>query len=433
MRRSITLGLVWLLSLSSLHLLTACRQESSSASDHAGHSPVPVASAAQTSKMSMPASPVDPTGHAQTPAADLHAGHSQSKGPVAPAIKLAGRSAVMITPEKQQLIGLQTVTITRKLLKSVMRTVGRVDYNEQEVSHVHTKVEGWIEKLYADFTGQWVRKGQPLLEIYSPDLLAAQKEYLLALQTQKQLRRMAAHSEFGISAADNASLVEASRQKLLLWDLQPAQIQALERSGQVHKTVTLYAPSSGNIIEKKALTGMQVMPGMELYTLANLSTVWVQAQVYEYELPRVRVGQHASMQLSYLPGVVFNGQVSYIYPTLDPRSRTAMVRIIFANPAGQLKPEMYSEVTIETASGQAQLAIPVDAVIDSGTRKLVFVAKPGGYFEPREIVTGMRIGDFYQVLSGVKEKERVVASANFLVDSESQLKAAAGGMGGHGH
>lgn len=373
-------------------------------------------------------------GHSPSAAAE-HAGHASASPSVAPkaAVTVAGRRGVMISPEKQQLIGLQTVQVTRRALNQAIRTVGRVEYDERALAHVHTKVEGWIEKLYADFTGQWVSKGQPLLEIYSPELLAAQKEYLLALQTQRQLRHIAEASELALGAEDNAALVAAARQKLLLWDLQPAQIEALARTGTVRKTVTLYAPASGYIIEKKALSGMQVMPGMELYTLANLSQVWVHAQVYEYELPRIRLGQAASMRLSYLPGARFSGRVSYIYPTLDPQTRTATVRIVFANPKGQLKPEMHTEVTLETGTGQQELAIPADAVIDSGTRKLVFVTRGDGYFEPREIVAGGRVGDYYPVRKGLKDQERVVAAANFLVDSESQLKAAAGTMGGHGH
>lgn len=391
-------------------VLSACRPQAES--EHAGHSTVATASVG-------------------------HSGHTPASPQVSPtangAAKVAGRSGVMISPQKQQLIGLQTVRVTPRVLSQVIRTVGRVEYDERALAHVHTKVEGWVEKLYADFTGQWVSKGQPLLEIYSPELLTAQKEYLLALQTQRQLRNIAKASERDFSAEDNASLVAAVRQKLLLWDLQPAQIAALERTGIVRKTVTLYAPTSGYVIEKKALTGMQVMPGMELYTLANLSNVWVHAQVYEYELPKVKTGQLARMRLAYLPGVSFSGRVSYIYPTLDPETRTAIVRIVFANPQNRLKPEMHTEVSIETGTGRQELAIPADAVIDSGTRKLIFITRGDGYFEPREIVTGGRVGDYYPVIKGLKPNELVVSSANFLVDSESQLKAAAGNMGGHGH
>lgn len=394
------------------NLLTACRPQAES--EHAGHSPASTASRAEHATASPNASPTPMVATKET-------------------AKVAGRSGVMISSEKQQLIGLRTIRASRRVLNAAIRTVGRVEYDERAVAHVHTKVEGWIEKLYADFTGQWVSKGQPLLEIYSPELLAAQKEYLLALQTQRQLRNIAEASELAIGAEDNSSLVAAARQKLLLWDLQPAQIDVLARTGMVRKTVTLYSPASGYVIEKKALSGMQVMPGMELYTLANLSSVWVHAQIYEYELPKVKLGQAASMRLSYLPGVSFSGRVNYIYPTLDPRTRTATVRIVFVNPQNRLKPEMHTEVTIEIGSGRQELAIPVDAVIDSGMRKLVFVTRGDGYFEPREIVTGGRVGDYYPVIKGLKDKEMVVAAANFLVDSESQLKAAAGTMGGHGH
>lgn len=362
-----------------------------------------------------------------TPPATHGSGHvTQSPKPSTAAV--AGRQPIMITPEKQQLIGVKIAKVEKRQLTTTIRATGKVEYNEKGIFHIHTKVEGWVEKLYADYTGQWVRKGQRLLDIYSPDLLAAQKEYLLALQAEKQF----AQSEWGVTKETSHSLVEAARQKLLLWDLQPFQIARIRQTGNIHKNVTLYAPAAGYIIEKKALTGMQVMPGMELFTLADLRTVWVHAQVYESDIPQVHLGQSVSVHLSYQPGVVFYGHVTYIYPYLDPKSRTATVRISFLNPQGLLKPDMYTEVTIATGAARTELTIPVDAVIDSGLRKLVFVAKAGGYFEPREVQTGEQFGDYYVVLGGLWEKEQVVSSANFLMDSESQLKAVAGGMGGMG-
>lgn len=418
-----------------LSLLMACRPAgeatepaasqapTTTSAEHAGHAPAsPKAtpqkamSAKEMAEMSVPSKPVPP-----------------KAVPPKAAATIAGRSAVMISAEKQQLIGLQTVLVDRRVLRATIRAVGRVDYDEQAISHVHTKVEGWIEKLHAGFTGQWVRKGQPLLEIYSPDLFTAQKEYLLALQTRRLMAKSASIAGIDIVDDTGSDLVAAARQKLLLWDFQPAQIRALEQTGRVRKTVTLFAPASGFVTEKKALSGMQVMPGMDLYTLVDLSRVWVHAQIYEYELPRVRLGQLASMRLSYEPGAILYSHVSYIYPTLDPRTRTATIRMVFANPGGRLKPEMHTEVTLETGSGRKELAIPADAVIDSGTRKLVFLTRGDGYFEPREIVTGGRVGDYYPVLKGLKDQDRVVSAANFLVDSESQLKAASGAMGGHGH
>jgi len=330
---------------------------------------------------------------------------------------------IQISPAKQQLIGVKIGAVEMKPLEKVIRTVGRVDYDEKRIVTVSPKIGGWIEDLYIDFTGRFVRQGEPLLTIYSPELVSTQEEYLIALKAKRDLKK----SPFPEVAGSGDSLAESAKRRLKLWDITDEQIKTLEESGQSKKTLTLYSPFSGFVLEKNAYKGMNVMPGMALFKLADLSVVWLIADIYEYELPFVRLGQQAAVQLSYLPGETFTGKAIYIYPSLNPETRTAKVRFEFPNPHGKLKPEMYANVEIKIRLGQ-KLAIPEGAVINTGIRQMVVVDKGSGYFEPREIKVGSKVDDYYEVIKGLKAGERVVTSANFLIDSESKLKDAMAGM-----
>ncbi len=329
---------------------------------------------------------------------------------------------VQISPEKQQLIGVKIGTVEMKPLEKVIRTVGRVDYDEKRIVTVSLKVGGWIEDLYVDFTGKFVRKGEPLLTIYSPELVSTQEEYLLALKAKKSLTK----SPFPEVAESGETLAESARRRLKLWDITDEEIQNLEETGKAKKMITLYAPFTGFVLEKSVYKGMNVTPGMSLYKLADLSVVWLLADLYEYELPFVRLGQQASIQLSYLPGETFTGRAVYVYPSLNPETRTAKERFEFQNPQGKLKPEMYANVEIRVGLGK-KLVVPDGAIIDTGVRQVAIVAKGNGYFEPRE-VKATKVDDYYEVSKGLKLGEQVVRSASFLVDSESNLKEAMGGM-----
>ncbi|MDH4264733.1 MAG: efflux RND transporter periplasmic adaptor subunit [Deltaproteobacteria bacterium] len=328
--------------------------------------------------------------------------------------------AVQISQERQQLIGVKFGKVEQRSLDKVIRTVGRIDYDEKRLVTISPKIGGWIEDLYVDFTGKYVKRGERLLTIYSPDLVSAQEEYLIALRTAKAL-------------GSRDSLVESARRRLKLWDISDAQIKALEEKGQVGKTLTLHSPFSGFVLEKMAFQGMNVVPGMALYKLADLSVVWLYADIYEYELPLIRLGQEAAIELSYYPGEVFRGKVIYIYPYLDPATRTAKVRFQFSNPRGRLKPEMYANVQIKIPLGP-KLVVPEEAVIDTGERQVAMLDRGAGYFEPREVKLGTKVDQYYVVLQGLKDGDRVVTSANFLIDSESKFKEAVGGMAGmHDH
>ncbi len=330
---------------------------------------------------------------------------------------------VQISAEKQQLIGVKFGSVEMRPLEKVIRTVGRVDYDEKRIATVSLKIGGWIEDLYVDFTGRYVRKGDPLLTIYSPELVSTQEEYLLALQAKKSLTK----SSFPEVAGTGETLAESARKRLKLWDITDEEIQKLEESGKAKRTLTLYAPFSGFVLEKSAYKGMNVMPGAALYKLADLSVVWIYADIYEYELPFIRLGQEATVQLTYLPGETFRGKAIYIYPSLNPETRTAKVRFEFPNPHEGLKPEMFANVEIRVGLGR-KLAVPDGAIIDTGLRQVAIVDKGNGYFEPREVKVGSKVEGYYEVVKGLKAGERVVTSASFLVDSESNLKEAMGGM-----
>ena len=340
--------------------------------------------------------------------------------------------SVQIDPVTIQNIGVKTMVVEKQPLKRTVRAVGRVDYDETRIMDVNSKIAGWVEELYVDYTGQWVEKGQPLLALYSPELVAAQEEYLTALDYAERMRDGAMRD-----AAQNAEdLLVAARQRLLYWDISTGQIAKLEKTRQVGRVMPILAPRSGIVTHKDVLEGAYIGSGQHLYRIADLSVVWIYADVYEYEMPWVSKGQRAEVSLSYLPGEQFGGKVDYIFPFMNEKTRTVQVRMIFDNADGALKPDMYADVVIRPEVGREGIVIPVQAVIHSGTRRVVVMAHGDGRFEPREIHTGVETEDGYEVMHGLNPGEQIVTSAQFLIDSESNLKAALAGMhgdvGGHG-
>jgi Cu(I)/Ag(I) efflux system membrane fusion protein len=338
----------------------------------------------------------------------------RSSGPA-----VSGRAVVSLTPERRSLLGVRSEPVRQMRIEKALRTVGRVTADERRMSHFHTKFEGYVERLYVDFTGMLVKKGDPILSIYSPDLVATQQEYLLALRAQKQLGQ----SQIPSVAQGGASLLEAARERLRLWDIRAEDIAELERTGTVRRTMDLYADVTGVVIQKNVVLGMRVMPADTLLELADLSQVWVLADVYESDLPTIRLGMAADVTLAYAPGRVWRGAVTYVAPTVEEKTRTIKVRIEVSNQGGALKPDMFTDVDLHTDMGTGLVA-PDSAIIDTGERKLVFLDRPDGTIEPREVEVGMRIPEGYQVLRGLVNGDRVVTSANFLLDSESSLKAA---------
>ena len=334
-------------------------------------------------------------------------------------------SIITIPQERLQTVGVKYEPVARRSLEKLIRTVGRVAVDERRLAKVTIKFHGWIERLFVSAVGDRVRKGQELFTIYSPDLVATQEEYLLALQGRKQL----GESEFPEVARSSQELLEATRHRLHLWDISEEHIRDLERTKQVTKTLPIHSPITGTVIQKEVLQGTHVEPGEELYTIADLSRLWVLADIYEYELPFVKVGQQASVSLSYDPGTVLTGRVGFIYPTLDPKTRTAKVRFELDNAGEKLKPDMYANVELKVDLG-TRLSIPQEAIIESGQKQVIFLHHGGGKLEPRLIKTGVKTGEWSEVLEGLKEGDHVVTSANFLIDSESRLKSAIDSMSG---
>ena len=332
---------------------------------------------------------------------------------------------VSISPARLQTIGVKYEPVARRPLEKIIRTVGRVAVDERKLAKVTIKFHGWIERLFVSATGDHVRKGQQLFTIYSPDLVATQEEYLLALHGQKQM----GESEFPEVARGSKDLLEATKRRFQLWDITDDHIRELEKTGKVLKTLPIHSPITGTVIKKDALAGAHVEPGQELYTIADLSHLWILADIYEYELGFVKKEQKAAVTLSYDPSRVLTGQVGFIYPTLDPKTRTAKVRFEMDNADDTLKPDMYANVELRVSLG-TKLAIPQEAVIESGQKQVVFLHHGGGRLEPRLIKTGLKTGEWSEVLEGLKEGEHIVTSANFLIDSESRLKSVVEGMGG---
>jgi multidrug efflux pump subunit AcrA (membrane-fusion protein) len=338
---------------------------------------------------------------------------------------IEGYATINVPIERQQAIGVRLGKAELRELTKTIRAVGRVTFDERLLHQVHTKFEGYVEKLDVDYTGKAVRKGQPLLSIYSPELLATQQEYLLAYRAREQFRS-SANADV---VRGGTNLYDAARQRLLLWDISPDQIHELEASGKPQKALTLYSPVDGFVMTKNAVQGARVMPSDTLFEIAGIRHVWVVADVYESEVPFVKLGQTARMSLSYLPGRTWTGTVMFIAPVLDEKSRTVKVRLEFDNLDETLKPEMYADVVLERPLGRV-LTVPDGAVLSTGTRSIVFLAKGEGRFEPRTVQTGAKVDGLYQIREGLDPGDEVVTQANFLIDSESRLRAALGAMSG---
>jgi len=330
-------------------------------------------------------------------------------------------STIRIDPGTQQNMGVRIKPVIRKTLTKTIRAFGNITYNETRIYTVNTKFSGWIEKLYINFEGEKVRKGQPLFEIYSPELVSAQEEYLLALEQNDSL----SSSSYESIREGAKSLLQASRTRLRYWDLSDTQIKKIEVSGHPQKTLTVYSPANGVVMEKDAFQGHFVKAGAHQYVIADLSNIWVDVDIYEYELPWIQKGMAADMELPYVPGKRFSGKVLYIYPYLSAKTRTARLRLEFPNPDNQLKPDMYANIYLNATVSSDSLVIPQEAVIDSGVRKIVFISLGKGKFQPREVTIGVEgNNNEFQVLEGLKEGDKIVVSAQFMFDSESRLREA---------
>jgi len=364
--------------------------------------------------------PMDPSIRSDVPAKDSMGMdfvpvYQEAKAPEA---SVAGRAPLPLSEEQRRRLGLRSVPVARAALSRDIRTVGRVAVDERRLQHVHVKYDGYVEHLYVDFTGKPVVQGEPLLSIYSPDLVATQQEYLLAWRARKEL----AQSGSTAVALGGQGLLDAARQRLLFWDIRPADIERLETTGEVLRALDIHAEHGGYVVQKMAFHGMRVTPADTLYDIADLSHLWVLADVYESDLASIRLGMSAELTVPSLPGRRWKGVVTFIAPTVEEKTRTVKARVEVDNSSEELKPDMFGDVFLRTEGGSG-LVVPEDAVVDAGDRRVVFVDNLEGGLEPREVQLGMKVGGGVQILSGVSEGERVVTSANFLLDSESSLKA----------
>ncbi len=328
---------------------------------------------------------------------------------------------VQLSPERMQSIGVRMGRVERKMVGDEIRATGSVAIDETKLAYVQVRYSGYIQRVFADATYQYLRKGQPLFTIYSPDLAATEREYLVAKQNQQ---RVAGSTVPGV-AESAASLLDAAAERLKQWDVPAREIARLESTGQVQKELQVDSSVSGYITERNALPNLTVQPETRLYSVADLSTVWIFAEVFQNDLGRIRVGDRATLTVDTYPGRNFEGRVNFIYPQVDMTTRTARVRLIFPNPGLKLTPGMFVNAVLQVRAG-TQLVIPASGVLQSGTRQIVFANRGDGYLEPREVQLGARAGDDFIVLKGLKEGEEIVTSANFLIDSESQLQAALG-------
>ncbi len=329
-------------------------------------------------------------------------------------------TAVYISPARQQLIGVRTAEVSRRALNTTIRTVGVLAYDETRVAELHTKIAGWVESVSVDFVGKAVGRGQPLFHVYSPDLVATQREYLLALKAQAQL----GGSRFAETREGAGSLLAAARERLRLWDITDAQVDELERTRQPRKSLAVYSPFDGIVLERNAYPGQYITPDMSTFKIVDLSTIWVFGQIFEYELPLVTLGQNAEIQFPYSGSSrTLTGRITFIYPEVDAMTRRVKVRIELRNPGLAFKPESFVTVLIRAGGGH-RLAVPKEAVIDTGEKRYTLLALKDGYFEPRAIEVGEPVDEFYPVLSGLAAGDRVVTSAQFLIDSETNLQAA---------
>jgi membrane fusion protein, copper/silver efflux system len=351
---------------------------------------------------------VDPMGMALVP---VYAGEEAAGPP----------GTVTISPETVQQIGVKTTVVRREVLRRDVRTIGRIDYDEELVRDVAPKIGGWVEQQYVNFPGQMVRKGEALGSIYSPELVATEQEYLNALQYQGRLKE----SPLEDATVGAQSLVKTVEIRLRYWDITDAQIRALRERGRITRTMVLHAPFTGIVVKKNVFQGGYVKPGQSMYRLADISKVWVYADIYEYEVPWVRIGQDATMSPSYEPGVAYHGRVIYVYPYLKRQTRTLEVRMEFRNgPHFELKPGMWANVNLRPDVTRNALVVPVEAVIQTGKKSFVIQALGNGHFIARQVELGAQAGNDYEVLSGLEAGERIVDSAEFLINSESALQSA---------
>jgi Cu(I)/Ag(I) efflux system membrane fusion protein len=339
--------------------------------------------------------------------------------------EVAQPGQISISPDKVQKLGVRTEPAVLRELARMVRAVGQFQVDERRLHTVTAKFEGYIEHLSVNATGQPVRRGQALMQVYSPELVAAQEEYLIAWKGRETLASGTEESLTGVG-----QLAEGALKRLRNWDISDTQLQRLQQEGKATRTLTLYSPANGVVLEKTAVAGMRFMPGEPLFKIADLSTIWLIADVFEQDLAQVRIGQPVKIVVDAYPEKEFGGKIAYIYPTVVPETRTAKVRVELANPGGLLKPDMYANVQLDAGDGKARvLTVPDSAVIDSGTRQVVLVQRAEGLFEPREVRLGQRGDGYAEVLQGVAEGEQVVVRANFLIDAESNLRAALGGFG----
>jgi Cu(I)/Ag(I) efflux system membrane fusion protein/cobalt-zinc-cadmium efflux system membrane fusion protein len=352
----------------------------------------------------------------ETPASSPSGGDSAEMAPHEAALV-----PVQLSPERMQSIGVRTGRVQRKAVNDEIRVTGNVAVDETRLAYVQVRYAGYVQKVFADATYQYLRKGQPLFTIYSPDIAATEREYLVAKQNQQ---RVAASTVPGV-AEGAASLLEAATERLKQWGVPQREITRLESTGQVQQELTVESPVSGYITERNALPNLTVQPDTRLYTVADLSTIWVFAEVFQNDLGRIKVGDRATLSVDAYPSRTFEGRVNFIYPQVDMTTRTVRARLAFSNPGLKLTPGMFVNVALKLGGG-TQLVIPAAGVLQSGTRQVVFVNRGDGYLEPREVELGARAGDYFVVLKGLQEGEEIVTSANFLVDSESQLQAALG-------
>lgn len=349
------------------------------------------------------------------PAEDSHSGHAAGGDTAQP---------VMVSAADARRIGVTFAVAAFGDLSREIRVVGQITFDETRVKAISPKIDGWVEQLYVNFKGQQVTAGAPLLAIYSPMLVAAQEELLLAKQLQSDVSLGA-----GDARAQAARLAASARSKLAFWDFSAGDIARIEREGRARRTLLIRSPVSGFVVEKNVLQGERVMAGTAIYKIADLSTVWMDGEVYEQDLPFVRLGQRAEAELQAIPGAKFVGSVAYIYPTLNPDTRTVRVRVQLANKNHQLKPGMFATLRLFATAGRSVLTVPRSAVLSTGERNLVFVKRADGMLEPRAVEIGGASGDRIEILRGIAGGDTVVTSATFLVDAESNLGTALGGMG----
>jgi multidrug efflux pump subunit AcrA (membrane-fusion protein) len=348
--------------------------------------------------------------------------------PATPAPALAGdpaetaRAPIQLDARRRQMLGVRLVTVDTAPIERHIRAVGVVRYDETRLSEVNLKLDGWVSKLHVNATGQTIRRGQPLLDLYSPDLVATGQEYLLALSTRETL----ASSQVPDARVQADRLVESARRRLALWDLPADAIDRIERTGTADGTVTLRSPSTGIVIEKPVVEGMRAAAGQTLYRIADLSRVWVEAEVFESDAPFIRLGATAAVTMDAWPGERLTGRAVYIYPFVQEETRAIRVRFEFPNPNQRLKPGMFANIELAASLGSG-VTIPTEALLDSGREQVVFVAEGDGHFAPRQVRTGHRVGDRVQIIDGLAPGETIASGAAFFLDSESQLRAAAGG------